>query len=630
VSELVAAAIEWVTNELEILRSSGDGPAERSAAAGARFEGELARDPRARALARIGLSPTELRVVLLLTVIELDPDAAALFQLLHPAGCSTLAVSARVYGGRASTHAFRELGPTGILRRLAFIERGDGMREDVPESRRTWVAARRVIGFLLGDDAVDASLACIAHPLDPPARDVLAVGDDTWRALVEAHRAGDVAIVAAGLPGIGRATLLAAAAREHGIGVLEVDARRLAREVAALRGELRAVARECKLLGRAPLLADVDALEVEQVALVGSELAPLIGGPIFATCSGDARPALDWRRPLVNVEVAQAPFAQRARLWCDALAVDAHEGERIADAFPLVPALIRRAATAARTAAHGDVGAAVRTVLDSGLGRYARRVAVTQTWDDLVLPADQFDAIIELIARVRQRRCVYEQWGFAAKVGRGLGVSALFSGPPGTGKTMVAALISRELGLDLYQVDLARVVSKWIGETERNLAAVFDAAEAGCAAVLFDEADALFGKRSEVRSSNDRYANLETNYLLQRLESFTGICLLTSNHETSIDPAFLRRLSAHVRFELPSSEEQAHLWRAVLPPSAPVGGDVDVARLATRFSLSGGYIRNAALRAAFLAADAGTPITMGHLEHAARLECEAIGRIATG
>ncbi|MEO8704689.1 MAG: ATP-binding protein [Kofleriaceae bacterium] len=220
-----------------------------------------------------------------------------------------------------------------------------------------------------------------------------------------------------------------------------------------------------------------------------------------------------------------------------------------------------------------DIHAGIRTVLDDRLGEYARRIEVTQTWEDLVLPVDQIDSIIELMARVRGRRRVYEQWGFGPKVGKGLGVSALFSGPPGTGKSMVAALIARDLGLELYQVDLGKVVSKWIGETEKNLGAVFDAAEAGHAVLLFDEADALFGKRTEVKSSNDRNANLETNYLLQRLETFTGICLLTSNHETNIDPAFQRRLSLHVRFELPEPQQRAQLWRAMLPQAAPVAPD---------------------------------------------------------
>jgi SpoVK/Ycf46/Vps4 family AAA+-type ATPase len=301
---------------------------------------------------------------------------------------------------------------------------------------------------------------------------------------------------------------------------------------------------------------------------------------------------------------------------------------------PLAPALIHHAAQVAKAHANGrelapeDIHAGVRAVLDDRLGDYARRVAVTQSWDDLVLPPDQREAIRYLIARIRQRRTVFEQWGFGAKVGKGLGTSALFSGPPGTGKTMVAALVAKELGLELYQVDMAKMVSKFIGETERNLAGLFDAAEAGHAILLFDEADSLFGKRTEVKSSNDRYANLETNYLLQRLESFMGICLLTSNHESNIDPAFQRRLSLHLRFELPEVEEREALWRAMLPAAAPVAQDLDMATFARRFVMSGGYIRNAALRAAFLAADEGTSISAAHLERAARHEYEGMGKIA--
>ena len=267
-------------------------------------------------------------------------------------------------------------------------------------------------------------------------------------------------------------------------------------------------------------------------------------------------------------------------------------------------------------------------MLDDRLGSFARRVEVTQTWDDLVLPPDQQQAIGELIARIRQRRRVYEQWGFAAKVGKGLGVSALFSGPPGTGKTMVAALIAKELGLELYEVDMGKLVSKWIGETEKQLGELFDAAEAGHAILLFDEADSLFGKRTDVKSSNDRYANLETNYLLQRLETFTGICLLTSNHESNIDPAFQRRLSLHLRFDVPDEAEREALWRAMLPAAAPVAPGIDFAGLARRFEMTGGYIRNACLRAAFLAADEDATITPAHLEHAARLEYEGMGKIA--
>ncbi|HEU0033127.1 MAG TPA: ATP-binding protein [Kofleriaceae bacterium] len=218
-------------------------------------------------------------------------------------------------------------------------------------------------------------------------------------------------------------------------------------------------------------------------------------------------------------------------------------------------------------------------------------------------------------------------WGFGDKIGAGRGITALLSGPPGTGKTMVAALIAQELRLDLYQVDLSKVVSKYIGETEKQLGAVFDAAESGHAVVLFDEADSLFGKRSEVRSSNDRYANLEVNYLLQRLEAFTGIALLTTNHEAAIDEAFRRRLAVHVRFPVPDETQRGQLWRAMIPGRAAVEGEIDAVALGREFEMTGGYIKNAALRAAYLAADEGVAISQAHLWRAARAEYEALGKV---
>jgi SpoVK/Ycf46/Vps4 family AAA+-type ATPase len=255
------------------------------------------------------------------------------------------------------------------------------------------------------------------------------------------------------------------------------------------------------------------------------------------------------------------------------------------------------------------------------------RITWRQTWDDLVLPDDAVLEVREFIARIRHRRLVYESWGFGRKVAKGLGLSALFSGPPGTGKTMVAGLIAEELKLDLYQVDLSKVVSKWIGETEKNLAELFDAAEAGHAILLFDEADSLFAKRTEVKSSNDRYANLEVNYLLQRMEAFAGVVILTTNHETSIDEAFRRRLSLRVDFPVPEPEERERLWRTLLPAQAEVSADIDFDGLAHRFEMTGGYIKNAALRAAFLAADEGTAIAMRHLMRAARAEYQAMGKV---
>ena len=208
------------------------------------------------------------------------------------------------------------------------------------------------------------------------------------------------------------------------------------------------------------------------------------------------------------------------------------------------------------------------------------------------------------------------------------GITALFQGQPGTGKTLVAGVIARELGLDLYQVDLSKVMSKWIGETEQNLARVFDAAEQGQVLILFDEADALFGQRTEVRTSTDRYANLEINYLLQRLDTFEGIAVLTTNHGTAIDPAFRRRLTCCITLPLPDVESRERLWRAHLPERLPVSGELDLHDLARRYEMSGGYIRNAALRAAFLAAQEQTPLSQFHLERAIRAEFRDGGKQA--
>ena len=211
-----------------------------------------------------------------------------------------------------------------------------------------------------------------------------------------------------------------------------------------------------------------------------------------------------------------------------------------------------------------------------------------------------------------------DRWAFAAKDSRGLGVTVLFSGESGTGKTFAAEVVAADLALDLYRVDLSQVVSKYIGETEKNLRRVFEAAEGSGAILLFDEADALFGKRSEVKDSHDRYANIEVSYLLQRMESYHGLAILTTNHKAALDSAFVRRLRFIVPFPFPDPAEREAIWRSVLPAAAPVSG-LDFGALA-RLNLAGGTIRNVALKAAFLAADAGTPITMSHLRSAAHTE----------
>jgi hypothetical protein len=248
----------------------------------------------------------------------------------------------------------------------------------------------------------------------------------------------------------------------------------------------------------------------------------------------------------------------------------------------------------------------------------AQRISSPAGWDDLVLPELQLNTLRQIALHARQRAVVYERWGFAAKNSRGLGLSALFAGASGTGKTLAAEVLANELRLDLYRIDLSQVVSKYIGETEKNLRRVFDAAEAGGAVLLFDEADALFGKRSEVKDSHDRYANIEVSYLLQRMEAYRGLAILTTNMKSALDPAFLRRIRFVVHFPFPDAAQRAGIWRRIFPLETPTEG-LDVARLA-RLNVAGGNIANIALNAAFLAADAGQPVRMPHLLRAAQLE----------
>ena len=261
---------------------------------------------------------------------------------------------------------------------------------------------------------------------------------------------------------------------------------------------------------------------------------------------------------------------------------------------------------------------ACKTSARSDLDGLAQRVEPVATWRDLVLPPPQIATLHQIGAQVRQRLKVYEEWGFGGCGARGAGITVLFSGESGTGKTMAAEVLANELHLDLYRIDLASTVSKYIGETEKNLGRVFDAAEDSGGILLFDEADALFGKRSEVKDSHDRYANIEVSYLLQRMEQYRGLAILTTNLKAALDPAFQRRLRFVVQFPFPDETQRELIWRSVFPHAVPREG-IEYAKLA-RLNVAGGSIRNIAVNAAFLAADAGKPVNMNHLLQSARSE----------
>ena len=440
-------------------------------------------------------------------------------------------------------------------------------------------------------------------------------------------------------------------------GAVDALARHLASErpcPVTLRGPRgigrRAVAvAAAKRLGLVPVGAERPVAELRLLARGG------IGVPVVAA---DGLPELDWSEddgPLVAIAAAGVPapghvvdlpdpdFGERMGLWSRALVGAGLESDTYPD---IVGALASRfaftdrdiedvVARAQRDARWGDrplelggVWEAARRQPEHALHRLAAFVTPTFTLEDLVLPDDVRAQLAELVAHVELQHRVLDEWGFRGLLPRGQGVIALFCGPPGTGKTMAAEAVAEALQHDLYRVDLSAVVSKYIGETEKNLATAFDEAERAGAVLLFDEADSLFGRRTEVRDSHDRYANLEVNYLLQRVERFTGLVILATNRQAALDEAFMRRLRFVVRFDLPDAEFRARLWRRSFPPHAAVA-ELDWDALASA-ELSGGTIQSAALASAYLAAADGGVVTDAHVDHALRREYDKLGRAWPG
>jgi hypothetical protein len=272
----------------------------------------------------------------------------------------------------------------------------------------------------------------------------------------------------------------------------------------------------------------------------------------------------------------------------------------------------------------------VRAQLRSRIGEFADSEPGIHQLEDLVLPKDSRELLHEVLAAWRHRDLVLDDWGLAGRMAGARGLSALFYGPPGTGKTLAAGIMARELGLELFRVDLSRVVDKYVGETGKHLSRVFDEARQGQVLLLFDEADSLFGKRTAVSSSTDRYANLEVNHLLQRMESHEGLVVLTTNHEKNLDEAFLRRLRYRVKFPMPDAAERGRLWQVMIPSETPLVGVVDFAALGSDYEMSGGHIRNAILRAAFRAAAAGESLGEESLRAAGDREYRDLGRLVRG
>ena len=644
----LAAALEWLRLTLRRHAASGSAPAAGRPDLGLPVtDDQVAAAERACAAAaageplpalvelsvRLGLAPFEQKILLLCAAMELAPatgDLCALAQRDECAPWPTFALALELFADAS----WEALAPRSPLRYWHLIE-----ITQLPGQPLTASALRadeRIVSYLKGlnylDDRLEPLLAAIPVPADDlPASQQATVLDivQGWARLSALSRAPLVQ-----LPGPDRATKLSVAAHAAGrlgrklyclpVGLLPPQSADL--ELVA-----RLWSRESLLLPLA-LYLDADAADAAEPQAGATQNRPAgrfltMSSGLFLLGTREAWPEVGPAAAVVDV-ARPLPAEQRAA-WLAALGSGAEQtADRLTGQFDFDAATI--AAIASLAAGSGDIDGtaspgqlpvlwdACAAVCRPRMDALAQRIESHFTWDDLVLPDSELDLLRQLADQVRQRATVYHDWGFAERFSRSLGITALFAGPSGTGKTMAAEVLANDLRLSLYRIDLSAVVSKYIGETEKNLRRLFEAAEQGAAVLFFDEADALFGKRSEVKDSHDRYANIEINYLLQRMESYRGIAVLATNMRSALDPAFLRRLRFVLTFPFPAAAERRAIWSKAFPPRTRTA-DLDLDRLAG-FTATGGMISNIALNAAFLAARAGEPVSMPLVLEAARTE----------
>lgn len=582
--------------------------------------------PPAQLRDRFGLTRFELAVVTAAAAVELVPGfgracGAAFGDSTRPALTVGLAVA------RLPSPEWAAFEPDGALRRWRLVHLGDG---DV-FTARTITLAEPVLHFLVGTSAREERLASRIRVVSsqaalPPSR--RAAADLVTRTLSD-ENPPHVQLVSATAEQ--ERTVVAAVAAEHDRTLWDLPGWALPESADDREDLLWTSARDARLCGGLLFLDVTTATEPVHLRHA-TEFASRAPDPIVICGPEVLRPS---GRPVVSLSLAPLPHEEAAMLWREALA-DVPGGAEVSPSilaaqFHLGPDGI---ASAARSVAHRGkkeppghaAWQACRLRARARLDDLAQRIEPEADWSRLVLPPEEVRTLQAIAAQVRHRARVFHEWGFS-QYGYRAGTSAIFSGPSGTGKTMAAEVLARELDLDLYRIDLSAVVSKYIGETEKNLRRVFDAAEESGAILLFDEADALFGKRTEVKDSHDRHANIEVSYLLQRMEVYQGLAILTTNLRKNIDDAFLRRIQFVVEFPFPDAELREQIWRKIFPPQTPLDG-VDPRRLAM-LAVAGGNIKNIARNAAYLAAAVDRPLGMDHLLDAARREYAKLGQALT-
>ncbi|MGO8882627.1 MAG: ATP-binding protein [Streptosporangiaceae bacterium] len=618
-SAYLAAGLAWTR---ERLGAAGDpGAAERWWETGQEAEPAAALELLGD---RLGLSRFERLVLMLAAATELDPTIAARCAEANGnplAVYPTLALALAVLPGAT----WDVVSPQRPLRYWRLIEL-DEPRAGALTATRIRID-ERIVSFLKGLNVMDERLAPFISPVaaelpvNLPATHERAVAEIVVALTEERNGGRPPAIELVGVDPAMRRGLAASAAQRLGRELYEVTPERVPPGSLELSDLTRLWERETLLL---PVLLYADTAEVPREGTAGIDaLLEQVRGHVLMGCR-EPRPLRS--RRLRVVDTPRPTAGEQQALWQELLAGDAQTASRLASEFDLGQLVIADVVGQVQHSGAGVAGlwAACRAQTRPRLDTLARRIEPVARWDDLVLPDAELTLLHHIVDQVRGRATVLRSWGLAERVTRGSAVTALFAGGSGTGKTLAAEVIAHELELDMYRVDLAGVVSKYIGETEQNLRRVFDAAEEGGTLLMFDEADALFGKRSEVKDSHDRYANIEVSYLLARMEDYRGVAILATNLRHALDDAFLRRLRFIVTFPFPAPAERARLWARAFPARAPVG-DLDIERLA-KLAASGGMIRNIALNAAFCAAGQGTEVTMELVLEMARIEFRKLER----
>ena len=574
--------------------------------------------PLLRLIPRFGLTPRQWSTLMFAVLPEADPNLVLAYRYLaRDPSCRQLdgrLLAQLVYDTPESRSLMaRDLSPSSPLVRHRLL---DVLPAESLMFRRLRGANR--LAYLLDGAplALDPELADLAEVRG--GKRPASFPDITVERATSAMRSSEVVLAVQGQRGLGKRLLLQLAAAHWGQRIMLIDGRRLSQvPLSQQSAAVRALVRELMLLDALPAFVDIDDavnLEADKDELPGFFKLMLDewNGPVALTINRERMPRIH-QRPIVHLTLEVPPLGVRTEMWRGVVpTLSTDEAESLSGRFAIPGGIIAAAAQAATADRMPDAGPpggedlarAVAAQLHQRISRLGKKLPAPFDIEDLIVDDDTRGALVEIAAAASQRRKIRD----AFKLRGAQGISVLFSGHPGVGKTMSGTVLAKRLGLDIYEIDLSQVVSKWLGETEKNLSDVFDAAEPGHVVLLFNEADSLFGKRtSDVKSSNDRYANLETNYLLQRLERFGGLAILTTNLTSAIDQAFKRRFTYDVFFSFPSKEMRAELWRRALPERAR-SASIDYDVIADRYELSGGFIKVACERAAYVAGANGTEI----------------------